>query len=235
MLKTMITTLALTLCLTSAHAKDTRPRRPPRGAIVLFNGKDTNAWEQLKDRGPVQWVITDGALEVKPGTGNIITKQEFQDFKLHVEFNEPYMPDKHSQERGNSGVYLQGRYEIQVLDSYNNPTYKAGGCGSIYGQKDPDKNMALPPGQWQTYDIDFRAARLGPDGKVVEKPRVTVIWNGTKVHDNVKIEGGTTAGLGKELVATGPIMLQDHGSKVRFRNIWIVPGHSIVPSIAVPH
>ena len=197
--------------------------KPPKGAIVLFNGKNTDAWEQLNTKGPCQWLISDGDLKVNVGTGNIITKRLFKDYHLHLEFMEPYMPDQTSQARGNSGVYNLGQYEIQVLDSYNNPTYKCGSCGSIYGFKEPDKNMSRPPLQWQSYDIFFHAPRLDDSGKVVKYPTVTVIWNGVKVHDNVEITcGPTTASMGGPILAEGPIMLQDHGCPVTYRNIWIV-------------
>ncbi|CEK17245.1 protein of unknown function (DUF1080) [Chthonomonas calidirosea] len=207
----------------------TRPVPPPRNAIVLFDGKNTDAWTQL-DGSPVKWDVSDGVLTVKPGTGNIITKQKFGDYHLHVEFRIPYMPDAHGQARGNSGVYNHGLYEVQILDSVNNPTYFAGGCGAIYGQRDPDENAALPPGQWQSYDIIFRAPRFDANGHLIEKPRITVIWNGVKVHDNVEIQGPTTASLPGPMVATGPIMLQDHGCPVSFRDIWIVPLKNALPN-----
>lgn len=218
---TMILTIAL--AASAASAQKAPSPRAPRGAVILFNGKDASLWQHLDGR-PVQWIVANGVMEVKPGTGNIVTKEQFQDFQLHLEFREPLMPDAHDQARGNSGLYLQGRYEIQILDSYHNPTYKYGGCGAIYGIKDPDKDVCKPPLQWQTYDVFFRAARFNPNGSVKELPRVTVYWNGVKVHDNVEIPHGTTAGLGSELATKGPIMLQDHGCPVQFRNIWIVPG-----------
>ncbi|MGC8667876.1 MAG: 3-keto-disaccharide hydrolase [Chthonomonadales bacterium] len=217
------TVLAAMLPAPMVSAQKAPSPHPPKGAKVLFNGKDASLWQHLDGR-PVQWTVSHGVLEVKPGTGNIVTKERFRDFQLHLEFREPLMPDAHDQARGNSGLYLQGRYEIQILDSYHNPTYKYGGCGAIYGIKDPDKDVCKPPLQWQTYDVFFRAARFNPDGSVKELPRVTVYWNGVKIHDAVEIPHGTTAGLGNELVAEGPIMLQDHGCPVQFRNIWIVPG-----------
>lgn len=207
----------------------TRPVPPPRNAIVLFNGTNTDEWTQL-DGSPVQWEVKDNVLTVKPGTGNIITKRKFGDYRLHVEFRIPYMPDAHGQARGNSGVYNQGLYEVQILDSVNNPTYFAGGCGAIYGQKDPDENAALPPGQWQSYDIIYRAPRFDANGNLIEKPRITVIWNGVKVHDNVEIQGPTTASLHGPMVLNGPIMLQDHGCPVSFRDIWIVPLKNALPN-----
>lgn len=207
---------------TSTHGM--QPHKPPHGAVVLFNGRDTSAWVHRGADKPCAWTVTDGVLEVKPGTGDIVTRQLFRDYQLHVEFATPYLPNAHSQERGNSGVYQLGHWEIQVLDSYNNPTYKAGGCGAIYGQKDPDQNVCRPPLEWQTYDVTFHAARLNSDGSVLEKPRLTLIWNGVKVHDNVRLEGAsTTSGMGGTIPVTGPILLQDHGCKVRYRNIWIKP------------
>jgi hypothetical protein len=207
-----------------ADDKDQKPAKPPKGAIVLFDGKSLAAWKHRKDGQDAQWTVTDGYCEVKPGAGDILTRQEFRDYQLHVEFATPLLPDKKSQERGNSGCYQHGRYEIQILDSYNNETYKAGGCGSIYGQKDPDQNVCKPPLEWQSYDITFRAPRLDDAGKVVERPRITVVWNGVKVHDNVEITlDNTTSGLGGVVPKAGPILLQDHGNRIRFRNIWIKP------------
>jgi 3-keto-disaccharide hydrolase len=204
--------------------KSTLGAKPPKGAIVLFNGKDTSKWVSRGDKSPCQWNVVDGYLEVKPGAPDIMTKQDFGDYKLHVEFWLPLMADKTSQGRANSGVYNQGRYEIQVLDSYNNPTYEFGGCGAIYSQKDPDKDAIKPPEQWNTYDITFRAARLDKEGNVTEKPRITVFHNGIKIHDNVEIEGtATTSAITGPQPKVGPILLQDHGCPVRFRNIWIVP------------
>jgi len=163
-------------------------------------------------------------LVVKPGSPDIVTKRDFGDYRLHVEFWLPLMADQKDQARANSGVYNQGRYEIQVLDSYNNSTYQFDGCGAIYGQKDPDQNAIKPPEQWNTYDITFRAPRFGKDGKVTQKPRVTVFHNGLKIHDNVEIQGNaTTSGIAGPQPKVGPILLQDHGCPVRYRNIWIVP------------
>lgn len=198
--------------------------KPPKNAIILFDGKSTEAWVHRGSRKPCEWVVRDGYMEVKGG--DIHTKQEFTDFRLHLEFWLPVLPDKQGQGRANSGVYLQGRYEIQILDSYMNNTYQAGGCGAIYGIKDPDHcdQAVRPPGQWNTYDIIFRAPRFDSAGKRLEWARVTVFWNGVKVHDNVEIStDNTTAGMGGDPKTPGPIMLQDHGSPVRYRNIWIVP------------
>ena len=198
--------------------------RPPRNAIVLFSGKDASLWHQSSSTDECKWDIVDGCLVVKPGAGDISTKREFGDYKLHVEFWLPLMANETSQGRANSGVYNQGRYEIQVLDSYHNPTYKFGGCGAIYSQKDPDKDAIKPPEQWNTYDITFRAPRFDKSGKETEFPRITVFHNGIKIHNNVeiKVESTATGKVGTQ-PATGPIELQDHGAAIRYRNIWIVP------------
>jgi len=216
--------LVLTPVFGSSRQRSTLMAKPPKGAIVLFNGKDASMWHQAGSNDEAKWDIVDGSLVVKPGAGDIATKREFGDYKLHVEFWLPLLADKTSQERANSGVYNQGRYEIQVLDSYKNPTYKAGGCGSIYGQKDPDADAIKPPEQWNTYDITFRAPRFDKDGKETEFPQITVYHNGIKIHDKVEIKVESTA-TGKTGVqpATGPIDLQDHGAQIRYRNIWIVP------------
>lgn len=194
----------------------------PAGALRLFKDKDTAAWVQRNGGAPCQWTLVDGALEVKPGTGDIITKQNFGDFLLHVEFMTPNMPNARGQARGNSGVYLHGRYEIQILDSYNLPPTKVD-CGAIYEQTAPKTNAAKPPLKWQTYDITFHAPRFDASGTLTAKPRVTVIWNGRKVHDNVEILAPTRAGMEAPMPPVGPIMLQDHGNTVRFRNVWIKP------------
>lgn len=195
----------------------------PQGAVVLFDGKDTSAWVHRNSREPFAWKVENGDMVVTAGKPDIMTRQEFGDYRLHVEFCLPLMPEAKDQGRANSGVYNQGRYEIQILDNWNNSTYATGGIGAIYGQKDPDKDAIVPPGWWNTYDILFRSARLGPDGKVVEKPRITVWHNGIKIHNNVEIEKSTTAGIEGPWVTKGPILLQNHGNPVRFRNIWIVP------------
>ena len=154
---------------------------------------------------------------------DVATKQKFKDFQLHLEFYEPVLgPEFKGQDRGNSGVYLQGRYELQVLDSYHNETYANGACGSIYGIKAPLTNAAKPPGQWQTYDITFHAARY-EDGKKTKDAHVTVYWNGKLVQDSTDIPHSTGGGE-PESAAGGPIRLQFHHHAVKYRNIWIVPG-----------
>ena len=193
----------------------------PKDAVVLFDGKDESqwvVWDHPDEKA--DWPIEDGALVT--AKHDIATKEKFRDFQLHIEFNEPKLgAEFKSQDRGNSGVYLQGRYECQVLDSYNNPTYAKGECASIYGVKSPSKNMAKPPGEWQTYDFTFHAARF-EDGKKVKDAHVTLYWNGQKVQDDTDIPGPTGGGTA-ESAEGGPIRLQFHHHAVKFRDIWIVP------------
>jgi len=221
-------TLAL-LALLQLLARCSTPQRygpatPPSEKIVLFDGNDFSHWTHA-DRKPVRWKLVDGTMEVVPGTGSIITKQVFQDFKLHVEFNVPQSPPgAKGQGRGNSGVYLQRRYEVQILDSYGLES-KNNDCGALYGVKPPDKNVCRKPSEWQTYDITFRAARFegaGESAKKVENVRITVRHNGVLIHNDVELPSKTGAGE-PEGPQPGPILLQDHGNKVRFRNIWIEP------------
>lgn len=197
------------------------PQDLPKGAIVLFDGKDTSAWVQPNGK-PAAWEIKDGAMEV--GSSDIRTKQEFGSYRLHAEFWLPYMPQAKGQARANSGLYNQGRYEIQILDSYNNPTYPTAGCGGLYSIKDPDRNAIIRPEAWNMYDILFTAAKFDAKGKVVANPRITVWHNGIKIHNDVELiepeERAKALGPHKP---KGPILLQNHGNPVRFRNIWIVP------------
>jgi hypothetical protein len=196
--------------------------RPPAGAVVLFDGKDTTAWVH-KDGEACQWPLVDGAIEVKPGAKDIFTKEKFNDFTLHIEFRTPEpAPTDKGQHRGNSGIYLQGRYEIQVLESFGLPP-TVGDCGAIYSIKAPDVNAAFPPLQWQSYDINYRAPRWDTQGKKTENARVTLVWNGRKAHDNAEIPFPTRSHSDEEKPGPGPIQLQDHGFKVQYRNIWIVP------------
>lgn len=197
-------------------------RQPPKEAIVLLGaGGDLSQWEHLgQPDSPVRWTFADGSLEVKPGTGNIATKRTFGSCRLHVEFN---VDDngRQGQANGNSGVYLQGRYEVQILNSCNDKP-EDNTCGAIYGSKAADYNLAKPAGQWQTYDIWLHAPRWDPTGRKLENARITVYHNGTRIHHVVEIPGKTGAGHA-EAPADGPLVLQDHGNRVRFRNIWIAP------------
>lgn len=192
--------------------------KPPEGGLYLFQDSLEN-WVKQDGKTPADWRVENGVFTVTPKAGNIYTRPTFGDFLLHVEFNVPYMPDAKGQARGNSGVYLQGIYELQVLDSYGLKP-QDNDCGAIYKQIVPAVNACKPPLQWQTYDITFRAARR-KDGKVVEKARLTVLQNGLKIIDDKEIvptPGGLDASREGE---DGPILLQDHSNEVQFRNIWI--------------
>ena len=198
---------------------------PPKGAVILFDGKDLSKWRKYEPGGgidgPVAWKVVDGAMEVKGG--DIITTDKFRDMRLHVEFMPPSMPEATGQARGNSGVFVMDNYEVQVLDSFGLPTIGVGDCAALYSKKTPDKNAARPPAQWQTYDIDFKAPKFDASGKKTANARITVVWNGEKVHDDVELEGPLPGGTG-EKPEGGGIRLQDHGNPVRYRNIWVVPG-----------
>jgi len=190
-------------------------------SLSLFNGKDLSGWVSTKTKEAPQWKVDGEVVEVVPGTGDIQTVQEFEDFDLHAEFWIPYLPEKSGQDRGNSGIFLQGRYEIQILDSWNNPTYLDGTCGSLYKLIAPQANMSLPPETWQTYDIRFRAPKLNEAGQVIEKGEVTVSLNGQLVIERGLFERGTGSAAKMKQGVSGPIRLQDHGSAVRFRNLVI--------------
>ncbi len=195
----------------------------PVKRIVLFDGRDTSRWQHTNGN-PVKWDVKDGVMTIKPhvkGGGSIQTKENFSDFRMHIEFNMPKLPDNvRGQGRGNSGVYIQKRYEVQILDSYGQEP-QANHCAGIYKRKKPDVNACKKPGEWQSYDIVFHAARYDGDQKV-KNARITVLHNGIRVHDNYEIPGKTGAGK-PEGPEPGPILLQDHGNPVSFRNIWIQP------------
>jgi len=199
------------------------PGRPPSDAIVLFGSKDISQWAG-DDGQPAKWKVADGYMEVVPQSGYIHTRQPFGDCQLHVEFAEPVPPVGESQDRGNSGVFLMGLYEVQVLDSYQNKTYADGQASAVYGQFPPQVNASRPPGQWQTYDIIFHAPRFDKDGKLQHPARMTVLHNGALVQDNVELSGPTAHHDRPPYKPTPtklPLSLQDHGNPVRFRNIWI--------------
>ena len=199
------------------------PAPVPSDAIVLFDGKDLSQWRNDKG-GEAKWkLLGDGSMEVN-ATGSILTKQEFGDCQLHVEWATPREVKGDGQGRGNSGVYLQGRYEIQVLDSYHNKTYFNGQAGSFYGHAAPLVNASKPPGEWQTYDIIYVAPKLAADGKTVTPGSFTVLHNGVLVQHQTPVKGdATTAAAFQGVAPKGPILLQDHGNPVRYRNIWIRP------------
>ena len=203
-----------------------QPGRPPSDAIVLFDGTAAalDKWEaDKKVPEPTKWVVKDGAMQCVPGSGYIRTKQEFGDCQLHVEWAAPTKVEGNSQGRGNSGVFLMGQTEVQVLDNYENPTYADGFAGSVYGVNPPHANALHAPGEWQIYDIIFRRP-IYKDGKLLDSGRFTVMMNGVVVQDSTPLEGGgghKARSVEHPLPDKGPLKLQDHGNPVRYRNIWI--------------
>lgn len=198
------------------------PASAPSDAIILFDGKNLSGWENMKG-DPAEWTVSDGVFTVKRGTGGIRTKQKFNDFQLHLEWRVPVGIEGSSQGRGNSGVFLQGIYEIQILDNYQNETYVNGQAGSVYKQTPPLANAMRVPGEWNTYDIIYTAPTFKKDGTYRTPPRVTLLQNGVLLQNNTTILG-TTEYIGFPKVnehGEGPIMLQDHGDPISFRNIWI--------------
>jgi len=226
-------TLAL-LCLlplalvTLAAAEDPQPPviepgavvgAAPSDAIVLFDGKDLSKFRGERSPDP-KWKLENGVMETTP-QGGLFTKEEFGDCQLHVEWASPTIVKGDGQGRGNSGVYLMGRYEIQVLDCYNNKTYPNGQCGAFYGHNAPLVNACRKPGEWQSYDIIFHAPKRLADGKV-QDGSYTVLHNGVLIQDHIAVgENSTTAAPLNGLVEKAPLYLQDHGNPVRFRNVWL--------------
>ena len=196
--------------------------QPPSDAIILFNGKDLNEWSTMKGEA-AKWKVNDNSMIVVKGTGTIRTKKTFGDCQLHIEWKTPTTIEGEGQGRGNSGIFLMGQYEVQVLDSYNNRTYSNGQAGSIYKQHMPLVNASRPPGEWQTYDIIFKAPRFNEDGSVASPAYFTVLHNGVLVQNNVEVKG-ITVHSGKPYYKKHdkePITLQDHGNPIEFRNIWV--------------
>jgi hypothetical protein len=196
---------------------------PPSDAIILFDGTDMDQWEKL-DGKPVGWKLADGAMTVVKETGSIQTKQSFGDIQLHLEWRAPAEVVGEGQGRGNSGVYIQNRYEVQILDCYENTTYVNGQTAAVYKQHVPLVNACRPPGEWQTYDIIFMAPRFNGDGSLFAPATVTVLHNGVLVQNHVTIQGNTeNIGLPAYTAhpLKQPLMLQDHGNPVSFRNIWL--------------
>ena len=204
----------------------------PSDATVLFDGTDLSKWKMDKDGSDAVWKVENGYVEVVPKSGYMATRDEFgPDFQLHVEFATPNPPSGNSQGRGNSGVFLFGRYEIQVLDSYENPTYADGGATAIYGYMPPQVNASLPPGKWQTYDIICEGPHF-VDGKLTKPLVVTVLHNGVVTQNHTALIGETPhkqVGTYHAHPEKGPIKLQDHGNPMRFRNIWIRELHMPTP------
>jgi hypothetical protein len=194
---------------------------PPSDAVVLFDGSDLSKFRGEKSAEP-KWRLENGVMETTP-QGGIFSKQEFGDCQLHVEWAAPSVVKGQDQGRGNSGVYLMGRYEIQVLDCYNNKTYPNGQCGAFYGHNAPLVNVCRKPGEWQAYDIIFHTPKKLADGKV-QAGSFTVLQNGVLIQDHIPVGGEpTTAAPLGGVVDKGPLYLQDHGNPVRFRNVWIRP------------
>ena len=194
----------------------------PSDAIVLFDGKDLNEWTS-QDGGIPKWTIADGAVTVKPGTGVIKTKQKFGDFQLHIEWRTPAEVKGEGQGRGNSGIFMQGLYELQVLDSYVSKTYSNGQAGSMYKQSIPLVNACKGPGEWQTYDVIYMAPVFTEKGSLKSPARITVLQNGILVQNNFELKGPTEYNRiplytphGKE-----SLVLQDHHNPVSYRNIWV--------------
>jgi hypothetical protein len=199
------------------------PLPPPSDAIVLFDGRDLSRWRSANGQ-PARWKVENGYLEVVPGAGTLLSADAFGDVQLHVEWAAPALVKGEGQGRGNSGVFLMGRYEVQVLDSYGNTTYPDGQAGALYGQFPPLVNASRAPGEWQSFDIVFRAPRFDAQGKLSAPARVTVLHNGVLIHDAVELMGPTAHQRRPPYEAHPaelPITLQDHGDLVRYRNIWI--------------
>ena len=218
---------------------------PPSDAIILFDGSDVDAWQNPKydygarmdqveailrekverpEYSPAEWIVKDGTMIVKPGSGAIETKQAFGDCQLHIEWLAPFDLGKEDQQYSNSGVFLMGLYEIQVLNSYENSTYANGQAGSLYKQHPPLVNASRPPGEWQVYDIIFNAPRFDDDGKLLRPATMTALHNGILIQNNSELQGPNVY-IGESHYIKHPekmpLLLQDHGDKVRFRNIWI--------------
>ncbi|MFH0841512.1 MAG: DUF1080 domain-containing protein [Bacteroidota bacterium] len=207
---------------------------PPYDAIVLFDGMDLNKEWQEYGFGPnrtmtakpaVTWNIKDGTIEASQGSGSLTTKRSFEDFQLHIEWRTPSLVTGEGQSRGNSGIVIQGNYEIQILDSYNNRTYRNGQAGAVYMQYAPLVNVSRKPGEWQTFDILYTAPRFKNDSTFFTPPRVTIFHNGVLIQNNVEIQGPTVSpGIPQYIVKAhgpAPLTLQRHSGTLAFRNIWI--------------
>ena len=214
------------LVMPGSFSTQEQPGKPPSDAVVLFDGTDLSKWEADEGEGvPTKWVVKNGAMECVPGSGYIRTREKFGDCQLHVEWAAPTKVEGESQGRGNSGVFLMGLVEVQVLDNYNNPTYADGFAASVYGVNPPMANALRPPGEFQTYDIIYRRP-VYKDGKQLDPGYVTVFENGVLMQDHTRLEGGTghmARSKPGPFPEVGPLKLQDHGNPVRYRNIWYRP------------
>ncbi|MEX2157763.1 MAG: DUF1080 domain-containing protein [Gemmatimonadales bacterium] len=203
--------------------REAPPAPPPSDAVVLFDGSGLAQW-RTEDGQSAKWIVANGYVEVAPGTGSLVSARGFGDIQLHIEWATPTPPRGEGQERANSGVFLMGMYEVQVLDSYQNDTYADGLAGAMYGQHPPLVNASRPPGVWQTYDIVFRRPRFGQDGSVQRPARITVFHNGVLIQDAVELMGRTAHARRATYSPHAdrlPLSLQDHGNPTRYRNIWL--------------
>jgi len=224
LLKSLVVLPMVSLALASLAEDEphfVNPGPPPADAIVLFDGTDLSQWRS-EAGGAAGWEVKDGVATVN-GSGDIVTKQPFGDCQLHIEWATPAEVKGEGQGRGNSGVIIQGRYELQVLDSYQNKTYFNGQAGAVYSQYAPLVNVSRKPGEWQSYDVIFHAPRFDENGKLSKPATITVLQNGVLVQDNVEIKGPTANQPTKYEAhpLKQPLVLQDHGNPVRYRNIWI--------------
>ena len=195
---------------------------PPADAVVLFDGANLDEWRTGKNKAAPWKIVRGDAAEIVPDAGSILTKRNFGDMKLHIEFRLPFMPDAYGQDRGNSGVYIQERYEVQILDSYGLEE-RDDECGGVYEVAAPRVNMCAPPMQWQTYDITFHTPRFDSNGDKIRDARLTVVHNGVTIHEDLEVPGPTGGARKKgETSEPAPILLQDHGNRVQYRNIWLV-------------
>ena len=224
----VVLTLAGALTPGSVYAQPTLPdvapspslgATPPADAVVLFGGEDLANWTRMNGT-PATWPVAERAM-VSRG-GDIKSKEQLKDVYLHLEWKEPDMPEARGQGKGNSGVMLQGRYEIQVLDSYGIEAPGTGDCGAIYAQHAALVNACRPPLEWQTFDVFFRAPRFDAEGKMLEAARFTVLQNGIVIQNNVQVTGVNYGSPDVDLSTPGPLILQDHGCAVEYRNIWLV-------------
>jgi len=202
-----------------------QPGDAPSDAIVLFDGKDLSKWAQHGELGrtiDAKWKVQDGHFEVAPGSGDLFTRDKFGDAQIHIEWSEPVTVHGASQDRGNSGVYIQSLFEVQVLDSWNNPTYADGQAGGIYGQWPPMVNPIRKPGEWNVYDIVFEAPKFEGD-KLTKPAYITLFFNGVLAHNRKELNGSTEHRILGSYKPHGeePILLQDHGHPVRYRNVWV--------------
>jgi hypothetical protein len=218
-----------TIITPGSFSTQEQPGRPPSDAIVLFDGTDLSKWQTRQKDGTYaapKWKVENGYMEVVGRSGSIETKQKFGDCQIHVEWASPTTIEGNGQGRGNSGVLIMGRYEIQVLDTYNNPSYSDGQTGAMYGQYPPLVLAVKEPGKWQVYDIIFEAPRFDKDDNLVKPAYVTVILNGVVLHHRQAFIGSVAwkrVGKYAPHEPVGPLQLQDHGNPVRFRNVWIRP------------